>query len=185
LLNLVEAVKLLDPDAWEVIIAGYDENNHQQAVEHAVRDADLQSSFRFLGPVADDEKWDLYSTADLFVLPSFSENFGIVVVEALASGVPVITTRGTPWRDLIAHQCGWWVEPTVTGIYQALQEAVALSDRERIVMGESGRRLVEDKYSWPAIARQFLDVYQWMLGRRKRVPNQIIERSQPLPEIRE
>ncbi|MEZ5591148.1 MAG: glycosyltransferase [Gammaproteobacteria bacterium] len=50
----------------------------------------------------------MLESADLFVLPSFSENFGVVIAEALAHGVPVITTRGTPWKGLLQHGCGWW-----------------------------------------------------------------------------
>ena len=53
-------------------------------------------------------KEELYRRADFFVLPTFSENFGSVVAEALGYGVPVITTKGAPWEDLLNHKCGWW-----------------------------------------------------------------------------
>ena len=79
--------------------------------------------FVFTGALDDEKKWEAYARADLFVLPSYSENFGIVVVEALWAGVPVITTKGTPWAELecsvrskfkvqslkLEERCGWWV----------------------------------------------------------------------------
>src|SRR5208282_2025230 len=82
---------------WRVVVAGGDENGHLAEVKAEIRKQKLESSFEFIGEVADEMKWDLYQSADLFVLPTKSENFGIVIAEALACGVPVITTRGTPW----------------------------------------------------------------------------------------
>ena len=66
--------------------------------------------FIFTGPLDDAEKWTAYARADLLVLPTYSENFGIVVAEALWAGVPVITTKGTPWAELEERKCGWWVD---------------------------------------------------------------------------
>jgi len=120
--------------------------------------------FEYVGPVAGEAKWNLYRDADLFVLPSHSENFGLVVAEALACGVPVITTRGTPWEDLVTHRCGWWTEIGVEPLANALREALRLSDEERQHMGRRGRKLVEENYTWPAAAKKMVAVYRWMLG---------------------
>jgi glycosyltransferase involved in cell wall biosynthesis len=100
----------------------------------------------------------------LFVLPSHSENFGIVVAEALASGVPVITTRATPWEELVTHRCGWWTENGPEPLAAALRDALSRTDEERREMGRRGRQLVDQKYSWPGIAAQVHAVYRWMLG---------------------
>ena len=105
----------------------------------------------------------LYREADLLVLPTFSENFGVVVAEALAAGVPVITTRGAPWADLETHGCGWWIETGVAPLVLALREALALSDDERRAMGERGLAYVR-RYDWDVIAAETLALYRWVLG---------------------
>jgi glycosyltransferase involved in cell wall biosynthesis len=164
LLDLVEAWSLVQPKGWHVIIAGGDEGGHLEEVKVEIRKQKVESDFEFVGEVADEDKWDLYQSADLFVLPSHSENFGIVVAEALACGVPAIATQGTPWEDLVTHRCGWWPAVGPAPLAGALREALARSDEERRAMGCRGRQLVEAKYSWPAAAAQMISVYHWMLG---------------------
>ena len=117
----------------------------------------------YLGEVDGEAKTRAYLDADVFVLPTFSENFGVVVAEALAHGLPVITTRGAPWADLETYGCGWWVDIGVEPLVQALREAMALSDDERRAMGERGRDYVR-RYDWDNIGQQTIDVYRWVLG---------------------
>ena len=168
LLNLVKAWATVRPQNWRCIIAGPDEAGHRKEVEATVRDAGLGRDFAFPGAVTDDEKGDLYRSADLFVLPSFTENFGLVVAEALACGVPVITTRGTPWESLHHHDCGWWVELGVEPLAAALKEATALSDAKRREMGQRGRDFVTATFSWPKIGQNMVAVYRWILGQGER-----------------
>ena len=160
LLNLIQAMSLLSLDDWELVIAGYDEGNYRQEIESAVKKEGLENVVSFYGPVGDQEKWELYASSDLFVLPSLSENFGIVVAEALAAGITVITTTETPWEDLKRYNCGWWVEPTVDNLLEALRDATALSDEKRSEMGEKGRKLVETKYTWRVVARDMISIYK-------------------------
>jgi glycosyltransferase involved in cell wall biosynthesis len=178
LLLLVEAWSRLRPAHWRCVIAGPDEGGHLAEVRRAVHHAGLEREFSFPGPVEDKEKWALYQGADLFVLPTYSENFGVVIAEALACGVPVITTRGAPWHELETHQCGWWVETRVAPLAAALQEAMALADAERCDMGRRGRRLVEARYSWDRVGGQMKAVYEWMLRRGPR-PDSIVPGGVP------
>jgi glycosyltransferase involved in cell wall biosynthesis len=127
----------------------------------------LDASVVFAGAVAGAQKAALYRDADLFVLPTFSENFGLVVAEALSYGVPVITTRGAPWADLETHGCGWWIDTGVEPLVAALRAATALTDSERQAMGERGRAYVQ-RYDWDAIAAQTLALYRWVLGQGER-----------------
>jgi len=164
LLDLVEAWATVRPRGWRMVVAGGDENGHRTEVETAIRDRGLANQFEFIGEVGDDKKWEVYRQANLFILPSKSENFGIVIAEALACGLPVITTRATPWEELETQHCGWWVETGPAPLADALRQATGLSNAERQQMGALGRTLVEANYTWPAAAQKMLAVYRWMLG---------------------
>lgn len=164
LLNLVNAWAQVRPIGWRLVIAGRDEAGHSEVLKAESRKQKVENDFEFVGPVEGQAKWDLYRSADLFVLPSHSENFGIVVAEALACGVPVITTKGTPWESLVTQRCGWWTELGSEPLAAALREATSMTDAARQEMGQRGRELVEREFSWPRIAEQMLSVYRWMLG---------------------
>lgn len=164
LLDLVQAWNALRPPDWRVIVAGPDEQNHRATVEAALREANLQHTFDFVGPVEGEQKRALLERASLFVLPTYSENFGVVVAEALAAGVPVITTRAAPWKLLEDERCGWWTDVGAAPLAAALREALALCDQERAAMGERGHAVVRDEFGWPRIAIQMRAVYDWVLG---------------------
>lgn len=165
LLDLVQAWSVVRPAGWKVVVAGPDSGDHLAVVQQAVHKANLDSSFEFPGPVYDSEKWALFQSADLFVLPTYSENFGIVIAEALAAGTPVITTRETPWKELVEHKCGWWIEVGAAPLAVALRDAVSLSDNERAEMGQRGRKLIGENYSWNLISQKMSAFYNWVLGR--------------------
>jgi len=163
LLNLIEAWGQLRPDGWRLCLAGPDEGGHLAEVMRLVRARSLDSVIKYVGVVEGDAKDALYKNADLFVLPSFSENFGVVVAEALSHGMPVITTRGTPWEGLLHHGCGWWIDPTVDALSETLRQALVMDSVSLRAMGDKGREYSKE-FNWPNIALQTVDVYQWLLG---------------------
>jgi glycosyltransferase involved in cell wall biosynthesis len=164
LLNLVAAWQHVRPEGWRMIIAGQDERGHLQEVKRAVQASGLQEHFKFIGTVEGEAKERLFREADLFILPSSSENFGLVVAEALSYGVPVITTKGTPWQGLVKNRCGWWVELGVRPLSEAIQAAILLTDAERYAMGRRGRCFVAEAFSFNVIALEMLAVYEWIRG---------------------
>jgi glycosyltransferase involved in cell wall biosynthesis len=168
LLDLVVAWSTVRPRGWRLLIAGPDEDGHRAEVERLVSEQGISEEVDFVGPVDDHRKWDLYRKAGLFILPSHSENFGIVVAEAMAAGLPVITTKGAPWQELQTHRCGWWVDVDVPSIASALREATALTSEERAAMGERGRSLVRERYTWRGVATQMSEAYAWVLGEAPR-----------------
>jgi glycosyltransferase involved in cell wall biosynthesis len=164
LLNLVRAWSIIRPKGWKIVVSGPDSDNYLAVVKRAVHEANLNASFEFPGPVYDAAKWALLQSSDLFVLPTYSENFGIVIAEALACGVPVITTSETPWQELTKHNCGWWVDVGVGPLVKAIREAISLTDHQRLEMGVRGRKLVQENYSWSEISKKSVAVYNWLLG---------------------
>ena len=156
--------------SWKVelvyTVSGELENEYEAKVKARVKELRLEDKFIFTGALNDDEKWEAYARADLFVLPTYSENFGIVVAEALYAGVPVITTKGTPWQELETESCGWWINVGIDALADALNKAMALSDDDRCEMGKRGRKLVEAKYTWDAACVAMIKGYNAILEKR-------------------
>ena len=116
-------------------------------------------------PVYGHAKLAIMRAADVFVLPSLNENFAITVAEALAVGVPVIATKGTPWSRLETEGCGWWIDHGVEPLVASLSTSMSMSPAALKVMGVTGRAWVGREFSWGQVARDMLDVYLWLLHR--------------------
>ena len=161
---LLDVWKRVAPEGWRLVIAGNDDCGHLHVVVEKIKALGLKDRVELAGPLFGDAKEEAYRNADLFVLPSYSENFGIVVAEALGYGVPVLTTTGCPWSELLTHDCGWWVEPTPSGIEAGLNQALCTENQELSAMGARGRELVEQKYQWPEIAERMSEFYGWIMN---------------------
>lgn len=146
---------------WDIVIAGPDESGHRSDLEAQIADLNVPR-IGFAGAVFGDEKADLLRTADLFVLPTQSENFGIAVAEALAAGIPAIVTKGAPWVGLETERCGWWIDHGVEPLAAALIEAMALPKSDLREMGLRGRKWMARDFSWDRIGREMLDLYVWL-----------------------
>ncbi len=160
---LIEAVAQLGNKQLQLTIAGEGEAGYVEELKQLCVRKKVSEQFAFVGGVYGEQKWELYHRSDLFVLPTYSENFGIVVAEALATGLPVITTTGTPWQELETEHCGWWIDLSVDHLAKVLDEALQLSPDELQAMGASGRKLVEDKYDIMAVARDMYEFYKTLL----------------------
>lgn len=158
--NLIKAWAEVRPKQWEVVIAGPEEGTHANDLRAMLSKLGLVDCFKFVGEVGGDQKTDLFNSAELFVLPSFSENFGVVVAESLAHGVPVITTEQTPWHALSEHRSGWWIENTVRSLAATLREATDMTPQQLENMGRRGRRQAKE-FLWPNIALEISKVYKW------------------------
>ncbi len=160
---LVEAWHRVRAPDWEVVIAGPDEAGHRREIEALLHSLGLGSGVRFVGETHGPAKQALFESADLFILPSHSENFGLVVAEALSCGLPVITTQRTPWAALAQHDSGWWVPDTVEGIAAALDDAIRASPGRRRQMGLRGREYVGREFGARQVAGLAGAAYRWAL----------------------
>jgi glycosyltransferase involved in cell wall biosynthesis len=167
LFNLVEAWASSRPTGWRLQIAGPDDGGHLQQVLDLIQRLGVADCIEYVGAADDTQKAALYRQASVFVLPTFSENFGLVIAEALASGIPVITTKAAPWADLPAYDCGWWIDVGVEPLKAAIDVATGLSESQLQAMGARGRAYVR-RYDWLDIARDTARVYHWVLGREPR-----------------
>jgi len=165
LVNLVRAWKQANVSReWKLMIAGPDESGHQAEVEAEVRSLGLTDQVEFPGAISDDQKWQYYVDSDLFILPSFSENFGIVIAEAMAAGLPVITTTGTPWSVLKEQALGWWVEPTADALAFALSDACSAPPEALAERGHRAKDYAISHFSWADVAVRLQGFYEQLLS---------------------
>ena len=147
------------PD-WQLVVAGPDDyHGYRSEIEAQFNACCSKGSFVFTGPVYGLDKFNLLKSVSAFVLPTRNENFSIAVAEALASGVPVVCTKGAPW-GAIEGKCGRWVDISENGIERGLREILSVSDTERAGMGASGVELVKNKYCWGSILKLMVDSYK-------------------------
>ena len=161
-LELVHAWHRLAADFpdWELVVAGKDdEPGYAERVRAAAAEAP-RCTVR--GPAYGAEKAALYGSADVLVLHTHNENFGLVVPEALSAEVPCVVSHGAPWEGLEAHGCGWWVERTDAALEGALRAAMGLPEGERRGMGRRGRAWAEAAFSWERAATRLDGLYTWL-----------------------
>lgn len=157
---LLEAWRNCNTNGWILEIAGNGDENYIGKLNRSSEDL---KNVHFVGAKYGDAKWKFLQSADVMVLPTHSENFGIVIAEALAVGVPVITTKGTPWEDLDIYQCGWWINLSVSNLEKAITNVIHTPVEVLQKMGFKGRILVAEKYEIKEITNKIIDLYQKVL----------------------
>ena len=165
---LVEAASQLREElqGYKIIVAGEGDEEYVASLKKQILDLGLQDMIELIGGVYGEQKWELFRQADFFVLPTHSENFGLAIAEALASGTPVITTVGTPWSDLNTSHSGAWIEIGAQPLVDTLRRFLSLSDEDLEEMGKNGRKLIETRYSAKVMAQEMMRVYQVVENRR-------------------
>lgn len=171
---LLAAWEVLEPDypGWDLRIIGKGSQSFEAGLAHEITSRGL-SRVILDKAVYGDEKLSAFQAADLFVLPTRGENFGMVVAEALAAGTPVVTTTGAPWEGLIDHRAGWSCPPESRAITTVLNEALAVPRQELDAMGRRGQDWMARAYGWETMGQGMAESYHWLLHRGD-LPSQII-----------
>jgi glycosyltransferase involved in cell wall biosynthesis len=170
--NLLEAVARADPSV-ELSVFGDGEGAYRESLESLVRQLKIGDRVTFGGQIdKDDLKDEIFFAADVVVAPSFSEAFCMVVAEALAHGVPVIASTGTPWQRLEEVGCGLWVSNDIQSLAEAIHRAVNMPLKE---MGRRGREWMQQEYSWLVIAQRMADLYHELAAS--------LEQERPYPRL--
>ena len=161
---LLEALALLRPTQWICQIVGMGEAAYIAALKARIKVLNLDSVVEFVGPLYGAQKERAFQEASAFILPTYSENFGIAVAEAMSWGLPVITTTETPWSVLENPAMGWCVKPELNPISYALYQLFAKSPQELVVMGQVCREYVSHRFSWESIGMKMSEQYDQVLA---------------------
>lgn len=150
------------PD-WNFLIAGpYRDLAYTNRVKDIVRKHKLEDKVLFLGMVTDEKRIDVFNASSLLISPTVSENFGLSISEAMAAGLPVITTQGTPWQGILENNLGWWVELNQDNINSSLGAALNEGTSILAEKGQRARNYVK-RFSWQEQANKMKKVYEFAL----------------------
>lgn len=160
--NLLYAISELPKDSsCELIIVGSGDEAYMNFLKTEILRLGLKN-VNFKGFLSGREKYEELARLTCLFLPSDSENFGMIVTEALSVKTPVMASLGTPWEDLNAYRCGWWTDRNPDNIADIMQTIMNMSTAELAEMGNNGTRLVNEKYGAEKVACQMKALYEWL-----------------------
>jgi glycosyltransferase involved in cell wall biosynthesis len=185
--------RVMSEGEWQFVIAGWDQGGHLEELKQLCSELGLSyadgppptahrlppgangspPAVLFTGPVFGEAKDSLLRSADAFILPSFSEGLPMAVLEAWAYGLPVLMTDHCNLPEGFTSGAALRIGTDTPEIAAGMHWLAALPEPERIRMGQAGRALVEDRFTWPKVAAQMKGVYAWMLGEGER-PGEVI-----------
>lgn len=149
---------------WKLTIAGWDDGGHLESLQELATDCRSDTTIEFFGPAYGEEKQRLLSSADAFILPSFSEGLPMSVLEAWAYELPVLMTSECNLPEGFSQECAVRVDPDETSLARSLVAFSAANSSDIATMGNRGRQLVEQSFTWEKVAAQMREVYLWQCG---------------------
>ena len=150
---------------WTLEIVGPDNYNYLSELNRTTKKLQLKRVV-FSKEIHGEEKNMKYQSADLFILPSHSENFGVSVAEALSNGIPCVVSKGAPWKILDEKKAGWWIDNSVEMLTKNLISILSMSTSELESMGLNGRDLVSEDFNWNKVSAMMTEVYLWILTKK-------------------
>lgn len=163
--NLLAGLVLLHDIKYELIIYGSGEASYLDYLKSVSVRSGIQNNIKFAGHLDWDKKENALLNSDVCIVPSHSENFGMVVAEALAFGLPVICSKGAPWSDLEKHKCGIWTANDPCSLANAIRTIFTM---DMIAMGQRGRRWMVRDFNWTSIAKSMFKLYSEMITKKSK-----------------
>ena len=155
------------PD-WSLSIVGPDKQNlYADQMKELAHKLNCKRVV-FEGELIGNQKKHFMAESSCMILPTHSENFGMVVAESLACGTPVICSHGAPWEGLVSNNCGWWLPIEEEAFENAMREAMSMPMDKLTAMGKNGRDWMSRDYSWEGIGTKMKAAYEWLLGKGDR-----------------
>lgn len=161
-------------DGWNLIVVGNGESGYIESLKNLIKNKSLLDTVKISEPVFGAEKIKLYIESSVFCLPSYSENFGMVIAEAMSCGVPAITTTNCPWEILNETKTGWCIDLSVDNLELALRDAMSMDLDKLFEMGQRASKLVFDNFNYKNIALKTKALYEWILTKQSK-PNFVYE----------
>ena len=168
---------------WQLIVAGWDQVGHESELKSLCDEIGLswsdhrisseaqdsqssspESEVCFYGPAFGQQKKDLLRSSDAFILPSLSEGLPMSVLEGWAYALPVLMTEECNIPEGFAAGAALRITTDIEGIASGLDTLFSMSEAERLAMGERGRELVKENFTWERVASQMKAAYNWLLG---------------------
>jgi len=169
---------------WQLVIAGWDQGGHEAELIQLCEELGLRFESRgprvegrgsrvegqqseaevvFWGAAFGKDKEDLLRNADAFILPSFSEGLPMSVLEGWSYGLPVVMTPECNLPEGFVADAAIRIETSAESIAEGLGTLFSMNDADLISMGQRGRELVKERFTWHTVAAQMSEVYDWML----------------------
>lgn len=172
--NLIEALRWMSTPRFSLKIFGSGDSRYKTSLQSLATTCGVADKIAFLGPASGDARRNAFLRSDICVVPSFSENFGMVVAESLAHGTPVVAGTGTPWQVLRTASIGRWVPNDPPALANAID---SLGRADLAAMGRRARAIMESQFAWPSVAARMLETYRALKNSDDHRPNARIHRA--------
>jgi poly(glycerol-phosphate) alpha-glucosyltransferase len=158
---------------WQLLIAGWDDGGHLEGLKKLADErglswtedeTDLLADILFMGPRFGEEKDRLMRSVHAFILPSFSEGLPMAVLDAWSYALPVVMTEFCNIPEGFEAGAALSIKPNERSVAAGIEHLISMSDLEMLGIGQKGRALVEEKFTWDKIAQDMKEVYEWCLG---------------------
>jgi glycosyltransferase involved in cell wall biosynthesis len=160
--TLIKVWQDINDNQWQLDIVG--PCNNKTYVDKLIKLSNNNPNINFLKPIyKTSSKKKLFSKYDFFVLPTYSENFGIVILESLARGLPVLTTPKTPWSDIKKFNAGWVVDNNYSNLTFVLKKIFKSPCKILNIKSKNAIRLSQ-KYNWNRLVFDYLNIYKKLIN---------------------